>query len=1000
MLPCAHAGHHRPSCLGVAAAKDTRVEQDSQLLFGPFRFDQTRQRLWQGPRDMRIRAKTLAVLQYLLASPGRVIPRQEFAQHVWGQTHVTRSVLRVCIWELRQALGDVGPTPQYIETVGQQGYRWCAPTRQTGAAARPEVPFVGRQAELAALHTALDQAQRGTGHLVFVTGDPGIGKTTLVHQFLSQVATPTPLWIGRGQCVEHVGDGEAYLPFLDALGRLGQAPEGTPLLPVLRHTAPMWLAHLPPLVAPGELDALRGRVQRMPPARMLRECVEALTVVTQERVVVLVLEDLQWSDTATVELLAYLARRPERSRLLVLGTYRPAEVIARWHPLRQTVQELVAHRLCQELQLELLTSEQIEDYVCARLGPGPAPTVLGTLLYQRTDGNALFVVRLLDHLLQQGWLVAADGQWRLREGTAGVAQTVPNGLRALLLKQVEALSGPAQQVLDAASVSGRAFTTAAVAAALQRPVEEVEALCDGLTQQSTFLTAQEFRTWPDGTVTAGYAFRHALYRSVLYERLGMARRGRWHRRVAERIEAGYGSRARELAGELALHFERGQDVRRAAQYRQYAAEQALCLSAYTEALAHCRQGLALLATLPASPERSNQELTLRLALNIALELTHGQASEELAHNLLQALALCEAVEATTALVPVLVALTRQSMLRADRVATERLMARERGLLQQLHDPASLVQLHMQLGTAETLRGAFAQAEEHHKHVLRLYDAAAHQPSVLTLGSDPSVGALAVPALRLWLTGWPDQAVEYAVRAQARAETLGPLLSLMVALTSSVQIRLLRGECTAAFALAQRLVDMGHEYDFVLYEAMGTMFQGSVWGQDGGLDRGLTLLTTGLARYRHLGSAASVPFFLTFLAQAHLQLGQVEEGLAVIKEAVQLTETSFVRFWTAEVYRLQGELLLAQAGQARPAIGPETATAEACFQQALNIAQQQGAKALELRAAISLSRVWLAQDKPAAAHALVARCYDEFSEGFDTVDLQTAKSLLARCQPMT
>jgi predicted ATPase len=227
--------------------------------------------------------------------------------------------------------------------------------------------------------------------------------------------------------------------------------------------------------------------------------------------------------------------------------------------------------------------------------------------------------------------------------------------------------------------------------------------------------------------------------------------------------------------------------------------------------------------------------------------------------------------------------------------------------------------------------------------------------------------------------------------------LSHMLSLMVALTSSVQIRLLRGDCPAAFALAQRLVDMGHEHDFVLYETMGTMFQGSVWVQDGALERGLALLTAGLAQYRRLGSAASVPFFLTFLAQAHLQRGQVAEGMAVIEEAVQLTETHFVRFWTAEVYRLRGELLLAQAGQTCRAPGMETATAEACFQQALDIARQQGAKALELRAAISLSRVWLAQDKDEAAQALLAGCYNWFSEGLDTADLQTARGMLTCCR---
>jgi predicted ATPase len=210
----------------------------------------------------------------------------------------------------------------------------------------------------------------------------------------------------------------------------------------------------------------------------------------------------------------------------------------------------------------------------------------------------------------------------------------------------------------------------------------------------------------------------------------------------------------------------------------------------------------------------------------------------------------------------------------------------------------------------------------------------------------------------------------------------------------------RGEFTAALALAQRLADVGREHDFVTWEAVGMMLQGSVWVQDGEPTRGLPLLTTGLARYRRLGSRDALPSFLASLAQAHLQCGQVEEGLAVIEEALQLTETSFARYWTPEMHRLKGELLLAQAGQARPDTGPETAPAEACFQQALDIAQQQGAKALELRAAISLSRMWLAQDAHAAAHELLARCYNWFNEGLDTADLHTAKSLLERCQTVT
>ena len=169
------------------------MASDQQIIFGPFCFDRTAQCLRQGPREIHLRAKSLAVLQYLLGHPGRVISHLEFVQHVWVGTHVTRSVLRVCIWEIRQALGDSGATPEYIETVGQQGYRFCAPTRHAGATMRQEAPFVGREAELAALRTALAEAQRGRLQLVFVTGDPGIGKTTLLHQFLSQVSATTPL---------------------------------------------------------------------------------------------------------------------------------------------------------------------------------------------------------------------------------------------------------------------------------------------------------------------------------------------------------------------------------------------------------------------------------------------------------------------------------------------------------------------------------------------------------------------------------------------------------------------------------------------------------------------------------------------------------------------------------------------------------------------------------------------------------------------------------------
>ena len=456
------------------------MEQEEQVVFGPFRLDLPAGRLWRGAREIALRARARAVLCYLVAHPGRVITREELAQHVWVGTHVSKTALRVCVWEIRQALGDQVALPQYIETVGQQGYRFLVapstgnaeiPALGSQATAPPvaATPFVGRQAALAALQDCLTQAQHGTLQLVLVSGDLGVGKTTLVQQFLARLPAIGPVWVGQGQCIDHVGLGEAYLPLLDALSRLGQAPGGERLVAALRRAAPLWLMQLPLLVEMSELEALQRQVQGTTPARMLRELVEALGVATRDTVLVLVLEDLHWSDASTVEWLAYLARRTERLRLLVLGTYRPAEVIARGHPLRQAVQELGAHGLCQELRLELLTQTEIEAYVAQRLGATAVAAELAALIHRRTDGNALFMEHFLDYLVQQGLLIQDGGQWVLRGAPTAVEEQVPDTLRPLLLKQVEALATDVQQCLVVASVAGMRFTAAEVAAGLQRP---------------------------------------------------------------------------------------------------------------------------------------------------------------------------------------------------------------------------------------------------------------------------------------------------------------------------------------------------------------------------------------------------------------------------------------------------------------------------------------------------------------------------------------------------
>ena len=429
-----------------------------------------------------------------------------------------------------------------------------------GSAASPPRaagPLVGRQREVDAVEAWFQRAATGERQLVFVSGDVGMGKTTVLDLWLARRAADGAVRVAQGQCVEHISAGEPYLPVFAALGQLGHQPGAPEFLAVLRRYAPLWLVHLPGLVREPERDQLQRQVQGATPARMLRELVEALDALTAEQPLVLVLEDLHWSDTATVECLSAVAQGRSPARLLVVGTYRPVETVLRAHPLRGRVQELCGRGYGVELRLECLPAADVAAYVAGRLG-GPVAAPLAAFMYARTDGNALFMVNLLEHLVQQGRVVRREGQWTLADATA--VGSLPEGLRHLLLRRIEALAPSVRRVLEAASVVGETFAVAAVAAGAQCPVEDVDAVCEALAAQQHVLDETGLTDWPDGTSGGSYRFRHVLYQQVLYEQVGLTRRRHLHQRIGARLEAGYGAAAGEVAAHLAVHCERGGEI--------------------------------------------------------------------------------------------------------------------------------------------------------------------------------------------------------------------------------------------------------------------------------------------------------------------------------------------------------------------------------------------------------------------------------------------------------
>jgi predicted ATPase/DNA-binding winged helix-turn-helix (wHTH) protein len=532
------------------------MTQEQHHAFGPFHLDSTQGHLWRGEQRIALRPQSLALLRYLMAHPGRLVTKAEVRQHVWASTHVTDTVLRVSVHEIRQALGDTAAAPRYLATVGRQGYRFLLGAARETPPPRTTSPFVGRRAEVEALDQYFQRAAQGVRQCVLLSGEAGIGKTTVVDRVLTRLSPGSGVRSARGQCVEHFGEGEPYLPLLEALGQLCRGPRQAAVLAVLRRYAPLWLGQLLGVLSAAELEHVQRQVQGASTARMLRELAEALEVLSADVPLVLVLEDLHWSDHATVEALAYVAQRRGPARLLVLGTYRPVEMALRPPPMRGLLQELCGRGQAVDLRLELLPAEAVTAYVTARLG-GPVAAPLAAFILERTEGNALFLVNIVEHLVGQGLVVRRAGPWTLRAGAEAQVASLPEGLRQLLRRRLEGLPSEARRVLEAASVAGERFTVAAVAAGAQCPVEDMEASCEVLAVQHQFLDDIGVQEWPDGTTSGRYRFAHALYRQVLYEGLGTVQRQQLHRRIGLRLEAGYGEQAWRIAARLAVHFERG-----------------------------------------------------------------------------------------------------------------------------------------------------------------------------------------------------------------------------------------------------------------------------------------------------------------------------------------------------------------------------------------------------------------------------------------------------------
>ncbi len=921
--------------------------------------------------------------------------------------------------------------------------------------------LVARERELAQLDGFLDQALEGQGRVVFVTGDAGQGKTVLIQEFARRAqAAHADLVVAGGSANAHTGLGDPYLPFREALslltgdvearwsaGAMGsdqarrlwhilpQAAQAlvevgpdlvglfVPGLPLLKRATAAnlkeadWLPRLQELV--------EGRAAPLPEpslqqSALFEQYTRVVRTLAQRSPLLLVVDDLQWVDSGSANLLFHLGKRIEGERVLIVGAYRPEEVVlghpasallpARnpdlgllketeegWgrHPLEPVVNELQRHYGDIVVGLGPVEDRRFVDALldteANRLGDDFRET-----LYRQTRGHPLFTIELLRGMQERGGLIQ-DQEGRWVEGATLDWEQLPARVEAVIGERIGRLPQRLQDVLTAASVEGDPFTAEVIARVRAEDEQDVvECLSAELDRRHRLVSAQGVLR-ADGRRLSLYRFRHILFQKYLYRSLDPVERVHLHEGVGTALEALYEGTGEigAVAPQLARHFGEAGSTGKTVAYLRQAGERAVEMLAHEEAIAHFRQALALLGAMPDTLERAQQELELQVDLLVPLQATRGPGVPELgqacdrARELYEetsARRLAQGAQETLRGFTVLAQLANFYELRgahgtAHEMGTQLLdMARRAG------DPLLLAWAHMLQGTVTNYLGEFAQARSHLERVIAIYDPQLHHPLARSFGPDIGVYSLSLVSNVLWLLGYPEQGLRRGQEAIALADGLSHPYSQALAHGLAGWLHVFRRDPASAQEHAEASIRLASAHGFPYFTATGHILQGWALAEQGQVERGITEIRQGAADYVATGAAVGEPNHLAMVAEVCGKAGHVEEGLALLTRALEITHRNEERWCEAKLHLLRGELLRMQGAEAAPCV-------EACFQRAISVARQQQAKSWELRAVISLCRLWQGRGEREKARRCLVDVYHWFTEGFDTPDLQEARSLV-------
>jgi class 3 adenylate cyclase/predicted ATPase len=887
------------------------------------------------------------------------------------------------------ALEDLGAhslkgVPEPVEVWGVRGLR--EEEDQDEASGEPPAPagaplLVGRDEEIGLLLRRWEQSQEGLGQVVLLSGEPGIGKSALVEVVRAHVRREgRPRFTVR--CSQYHQSAALY-PVIALLERrlrfqredgpgtrLAKLEQGLPRggLP-LEEVVPLFAALLS-VPVPEERYPTPG----LTPQQRRQQTQDALVawwLAEAERQPVLVVwEDLHWADPSTVELLGLFVDQAPTAAMLHVLTYRP-DFAPPW-PARSHLTPITLNRL---------ERPQIDVLVTRLAGDKRVPAEVVQYVVTKTDGVPLYVEELTKALLESRVLRDQGNHYALTAPLREVA--IPATLQDSLMARLDRL--PAiREVAQVGAVLGRefAYEMLRALAAMEEP-----ALQDALRQ----LVEAELLYQRGRPPRARYIFKHALVQDAAYQSLLRRTRQQYHGQVAQLLVARFPEVVEREPELVAHHYTEAGLAEQAITYWSQAGRRALQRSANLEAARHLTTALELLAALPEAPARAHQELDLRLALAQALVASKGMAAPEVEQTYTRARALCDQVGETPQLLPTLRGLWRFYQGRGALAAARELGEQLAWLAQREADPVPRLEAHDVLATTLLFQGDYAAARANVEQGIALTDPATQRAQVLRQGEASGVRCLAVAANTLWCLGFPAQALRRSQEALALAQELAHPYSLAIAEYYAAYLHYRRREAPALQAQVDALMGLATAQGFPLYIGTGMCWRGWALAMEGEGAASLAQIHQGLETVGATRQEVSRPLCLILLAEAAVHVGQVEEGLRLLAEALTLLEANGQDDLLAEAFRLQGASLLLQAS-------PDAAQGEACFQRALGVARRQQARSWELRAALSLGRLWQQQGRRDEAYDLLAPIYGWFTEGFDSPDLQAAKALLEGLGP--